>query len=80
VTAFCSAEAAIAASNSDGHRAWVLRDVLSKLEPDDAAAIRTQLDGIRRRASDPPTSIASAAAARFGQGVLGQPQPEPPLT
>jgi 3-methyladenine DNA glycosylase AlkD len=80
VAAFCAAEAAIAASNSDGHRAWVVRDVLAKLDAKDAAAIRSQLDGIRRRASDPPTSTASAAAARFGQGVLGQPQPEPPLT
>jgi 3-methyladenine DNA glycosylase AlkD len=79
VTAFCAAEASIAAAQNDGHRAWVIRDTLAKLDPHEAAAIRSQLDGIRRRAGDPSTSTASAAAARFGQGVLGQPQPEPPL-
>jgi 3-methyladenine DNA glycosylase AlkD len=79
VAAFCEKEAATAARSSDGHRAWVIRDVLVKLEPADAAAIRARLEGIRRRAGAPASSLASASAARFGGGMLGRPQPEPPL-
>ena len=79
-TAFLSAEAETAASTDDGHRAWVVRDALSKLDPDDADRIRTRLEGIRRRAGAPSTSRASEAAARFDDGRLGMPLPEPPLT
>jgi 3-methyladenine DNA glycosylase AlkD len=79
VAAFCKKEAASAARSSDGHRAWVIRDVLVKLEPADAAAIRARLEGIRRRTGAPASSLASASAARFGGGMLGRPQPEPPL-
>jgi 3-methyladenine DNA glycosylase AlkD len=80
VAAFCEAEAARAAGSNDGHRAWVIRDVLSKLDDDRAAAIRASLEGIRRRPGAPSTSSAAEAADRFGQGMLGAPQPEPPLT
>jgi 3-methyladenine DNA glycosylase AlkD len=80
VTAFCAAEASIAEATADGHRAWVVRDALSKLAAADAERIRAQLDGIRRRPGAPATSSAAAAAERFGGGVLGMPQPEPPLT
>ena len=80
VTAFCEIEAVRAAEGSDGHRAWVIRDALPKLEPDAAGGIRARLDGIRRKAGAPSTSAAAAAAARFGGGALGQPLPEPPLT
>jgi 3-methyladenine DNA glycosylase AlkD len=79
VAAFCEKEAANASRSSDGHRAWVIRDVLVKLEPADSAAIRSRLEGIRRRAGAPATSLASASAARFGGGMLGRPQPKPPL-
>jgi 3-methyladenine DNA glycosylase AlkD len=79
-TRFLSAEADLAASTDDGHRAWVIRDALVKLDRDDADAIRTRLDGIRRRAGAPATSRAAAAAVRFGAGRLGTPLPEPPLT
>ena len=68
----------------DGHRAWVLRDVLAKLPPDDAAAIRDRLEGIRRRAGAPSTSRAAATAARSAgpgcpAGRPPRPPPRPPL-
>ena len=69
-----------AVATDDGHRAWVIRDSLAKLDPDDAATIRTRLAGIRRRPGAGPTSSAAEMAARFG----GLPDPrslrEPPLT
>jgi 3-methyladenine DNA glycosylase AlkD len=80
VAAFCELESVRAAEDSDGHRAWVIRDALAKLEPAAADPIRARLDGVRRRAGAPSTSAAAAAAARFGGGALGQPLPEPPLT
>lgn len=79
VTAFCEAEADRAAATSDGHRAWVIRDALAKLDPRRAATLRATLDGIRRRPGAPSTSEASAVAARYGGGILGAPMPEPPL-
>lgn len=80
VTAFCDVESERAARGSDGHRAWVIRDALPKLESEAADRIRARLDGIRRKAGAPSTSTAAAAAARFGAGALGQALPEPPLT
>ena len=80
VTSFCESEAARAVLTADGHRAWVIRDVLPKLNGDRAAAIRANLDGIRRRPGSPSTSSAAEAADRFGQGMLGAPLREPPLT
>jgi 3-methyladenine DNA glycosylase AlkD len=80
VTTFCETEAARAAQTADGHRAWVIRDVLPKLDETRSSAIRISLDGIRRRPGSPSTSSAAEAADRFGQGLLGAPQPEPPLT
>ena len=80
VAAFCELESIRAAEDSDGHRAWVIRDALAKLDPSAADPIRARLEGIRRRAGAPSTSAAAAAAARFGGGALGQPLPEPPLT
>jgi 3-methyladenine DNA glycosylase AlkD len=78
-TAFLETEATTAAAEQDGHRAWVIRDALVKLEPADAKEIRARLDGIRRRSDAPSTSRASAIAGRFGEGLLGRPIPEPPL-
>lgn len=78
--AFLDAEATTAASTGDGHRAWVVRDALSKLDPSDADRIRSRLAGIRRRPGAPATSRASETAQRFGGGLLGQPLPEPPLS
>jgi 3-methyladenine DNA glycosylase AlkD len=74
------AEARKAAAVADGHRAWVIRDSLQKLDPDAAAEIREQLAGIRRHAGAPATSSAAALAERFASMGLGRPMPEPPLT
>ena len=79
-TAALEGEARTAAESGDGHRAWVIRDVLAKLDPDAAAAIREQLTGIRRTASAPPTSKASVLAEQFASMGLGRSMPEPPLT
>ena len=80
VTAFCEREADLAAATQDGHRAWVVRDALPKLDEARAAAIKARLDGVRRKSGAPATSTAAEAAARFGGGMLGAPLPEPPLT
>jgi len=79
-TAFLDAEASQAAETNDGHRAWVIRDALLKIDPAAADRIRARLDGIRRRAGARSTSRASEAAERFGGGLLGMPMDEPPLT
>ena len=79
-TAFLHEETETTVATDDGHRAWVIRDAVSKLDPDDADAIRARLGGIRRRTGAPSTSRAAEAASRFGGGLLGMPIPEPPLT
>ena len=43
VTAFCDVESERAARGSDGHRAWVIRDALPKLESEAADRIRARL-------------------------------------
>lgn len=73
-------QARIAADRGDGHRAWVVRDSLAKLDPDAATRIRARLAGIRRRAGTPSTSDAAALAERFAGMGLGRPMPQPPLT
>jgi hypothetical protein len=73
-------EAAIAADRGDGHRAWVVRDCLGKLEPGAAERIRASLAGVRRRQGAPSTSESAALAAQFGDMGLGRAMPEPPLT
>jgi 3-methyladenine DNA glycosylase AlkD len=80
VSAFCEEEASRAVATDDGHRAWVIRDALPKLDPATAGAIRDRLAGIRRRPGAPATSRAAEAASRFGDAMLGRPLPEPPLT
>jgi 3-methyladenine DNA glycosylase AlkD len=78
-TAALEAETDIAVASDDGHRAWVIRDTLAKLDPADADRLRTRLAGIRKRPGAPATSQAAAMAAQFG----GLPDPtyfpEPPL-
>ena len=78
-TRFLDAEASIAASAVDGHRTWVIRDVITKLDPNDADRIRAQLAGIRRRSGAPATSRASETAERFGADLHGRSTPAPPL-
>jgi 3-methyladenine DNA glycosylase AlkD len=79
VEGFARQEAATARETDDGHRAWVIRDVLPKLSDATAADIRTALDGIRRRPGAPSTSKAAAIAGQFTSLGIGQPMPEPPL-
>jgi 3-methyladenine DNA glycosylase AlkD len=79
-TAALEREAATATETNDGHRAWVVRDTLVKLDPEVAARIGASLDGIRRRPGAPSTSPAAELAERFGSMGLGRPLPEPPLT
>jgi 3-methyladenine DNA glycosylase AlkD len=53
---FLEAETQIARAGGDGHRAWVIRDSLSKLPPPIADRLRAELDGIRRKPGAPSTS------------------------
>src|SRR5688500_5816341 len=58
-TAALRHQAEIAAQSDDGHRAWVVRDSLSKLQSGPASAIREGLAGIRRRPGATSTSEAA---------------------
>lgn len=78
--AFCEREAAIAAATADGHRAWVVRDTLPKLDPARAAAIRARLGDVRKRPRAPSTSRASATAAGFGSLPDPTTHPEAPIS
>ena len=73
------AEADVAVTTADGHRAWVIRDSLSKLEPGVAERLRASLAGIRKRAGAPATSQAAETAAQFGSLPDPTAHPEPPL-
>jgi 3-methyladenine DNA glycosylase AlkD len=79
VTATLRAEAATAAETDDGHRAWVIRDSLAKLEPAEAEALRDRLTGVHKRQGSPATSAASAIVAAFGGLPDPAAHPEPPL-
>jgi 3-methyladenine DNA glycosylase AlkD len=68
-----------AVANADGHRAWVIRDSLTKLDPSTAADLRHRLSGIRKRPGAPSTSVAADLAARFGGLPDPAYHPEPPL-
>jgi hypothetical protein len=59
-TSFLEREAQIARATGDGHRAWVIRDTLTKLAAPDAAGLRAALEGIRRRPGLASTSLAAA--------------------
>jgi hypothetical protein len=65
VGAFVDRQTQIAAGARDGHRAWVIRDMLVKLPPEATTRIKTALTGIRRQPGLPSTSEASATAAAF---------------
>lgn len=72
-------ETELAAQTADGHRAWVIRDTLSKLDPAIAEEFRGRLAGIRKRAGAPATSVAAEAAADFGALPDPATHLEPPL-
>ena len=73
------AETARAVETADGHRAWVIRDTLAKLDPATADELRDRLAGIRKRPGAPSTSAAAETAARFGGLPDPTTLPEPPL-
>ncbi len=73
------AEADRAARTDDGHRAWVVRNTLTKLDPGTADDIRARLAGIRKRPGAPATSEAAETIARFGALPDPASHPEPPL-
>jgi 3-methyladenine DNA glycosylase AlkD len=79
VVAALRAEADRAAADDDGHRAWVIRDTLTKLDPAIADELRTRLAGIRKRSGAPSTSAAADTAARFGALPDPTTHQEPPL-
>jgi hypothetical protein len=79
VEAALRAETAHAVEAGDGHRAWVIRDALPKLDPATADELRTALAGIRKRPGTPSTSAAAETAARFGGLPDPTTIPEPPL-
>ncbi|MBI3747800.1 MAG: DNA alkylation repair protein [Chloroflexi bacterium] len=70
----------LAVEAADGHRAWVIRDALSKLDSATADRIRDRLAGIRKRPGAPSTSRASEASALFGELPDPSIHPDPPLT
>ena len=78
-TAALTSETERAAATQDGHRAWVIRDSVSKLDPGTADALRARLEGIRKRPGASATSDAAAAAAQFGGLPDPTMHPEPPL-
>jgi 3-methyladenine DNA glycosylase AlkD len=73
------AETERAAATDDGHRAWVIRDTLAKLDPSTAAELRSRLAGIRKHPGAPATSAAAETIARFGGLPDPRYHPEPPL-
>lgn len=73
------AETDRAVADADGHRTWVIRDTLAKLDPSIAEDLRGRLAGIRKRPGAPSTSAAAATAARFGELPDPITHPEPPL-
>lgn len=79
-TAALRAEADRATSTADGHRAWVIRDSLSKLDPSVADRLRDQLAGIRKRPGAASTSLAGETSSRFGALPDPATHPEPPLS
>ena len=79
-SAALGAEADRAVAADDGHRAWVIRDSLAKLDATTAEALRGRLAGLRRRSDAGPSSAAAETVSRFGHLPDPATHPEPPLT
>jgi 3-methyladenine DNA glycosylase AlkD len=73
------AETELATGHVDGHRAWVIRDSLAKLDPSVAGALRRRLAGIRKRPGAPASSRAARTRTRFGDLPDPAVHPNPPL-
>jgi len=73
------AETERALEAADGHRAWVIRDALSKLDLSIAERLRERLTGIRKRPRAGSTSRASQTSSRFSDLPDRSSHPEPPL-
>jgi hypothetical protein len=69
VEAFLRQQASIAVAGSDGHRAWVVREVLPVVRPALGLALRRRLVHVRRRKGSPSSSLAADMAARYGVGT-----------
>ena len=78
-TAALESETTLAVAHEDGHRAWVIRDSLAKLDPSVADVLRERLAGIRKRPGAPATSRASEISASFGELPDPAILPDPPL-
>jgi hypothetical protein len=76
VVTFVEREAEKARATDDGHRAWVLRDSLSKLPNDAQKNLKACLQGIRRRPGAPSTSLAATTAAELASADADQ-RPRP---
>jgi 3-methyladenine DNA glycosylase AlkD len=74
------AETALATAHDDGHRAWVIRDSLAKLDPATADTLRERLVGIRKRPGAPATSRAFEISTSFGELPDPAVHRDPPLT
>jgi 3-methyladenine DNA glycosylase AlkD len=79
VAAFLRHEAAAAAAQADGHRAWVVRDAVERLPAPVASTIRATVQGVRKRPGAPSTSRAAEAAAAFTGLGLAVPPAERPI-
>lgn len=72
-------EADLATATADGHRAWVIRDSLTKLAPAAAGDLRRRLAGVHRRPGAPGTAVAGLTADQFRTLPDPADHPEPPL-
>jgi 3-methyladenine DNA glycosylase AlkD len=59
-------EAMLARASDDGSRAWVVRETFGRQPAELVAELRAILAGVRRHADAPSSSVAAAAAVRFG--------------
>jgi len=69
VVAFAEDQTRIARATEDGHRAWVIRDSLTKLPGGSQKTLRASLEGIRRRPGAPSTSLEAVAAEDHAAGA-----------
>jgi 3-methyladenine DNA glycosylase AlkD len=65
-------EARLAWTNSDGARAWVIRETCARQPAELVGELRSSLAGVRRQRSAASTSIAAVTSARFATLVRGE--------